>query len=88
MTTATVNDFKPGFTPRKIVAKLRQWKNAGATVNELADKTHAPFSTTRRRVSEMLEDGTLTYGPDRKCRVTGRKVTTYRLRSRGNWLHG
>lgn len=83
MNTITVDSFKPGFTPRKIVGKLRQWKNAGATVNELAEKTAAPFATTRRRVSEMLEDGILTHGPERKCRVTGRKVVTYRLRERG-----
>lgn len=83
MNTITVDEFKPGFTPRKIVGKLRQWKNAGATVNELTEATDAPFSTVRRRASELLDAGILIHGPERKCRVTGRKVVTYRLRSRG-----
>lgn len=79
-TNITVDRFRLGQTPRKIVAALRQAKNRGRTVNELTERTGAEFSTTRRRVSEMLEDGILVHGSERKCRVTGRTVSTYKLR--------
>ena len=80
----TVHDFKRGYTPRAIVASLSRGQNRGATVQELNERVFNTIGdcyldTTRRRVSEMVEERLLVKDGVRRCKVTGNYAFTYRL---------
>jgi predicted transcriptional regulator len=79
MTNIQTENFTKGLTPRKIVASMKRGHNRGATVRELSKRTGSPLSTTRRRISELMQAGFVSHDRVRNCSVTGKEVYTYRL---------
>lgn len=81
MTNIQTESFQKGLTPRKIVASMKRGHNRGATVRELSNRTGSRLSTTRRRISELMQAGAIQHDRVRNCSVTGKEVYTYRLAS-------
>lgn len=79
MTNVQTESFTKGLTPRKIVASMKRGHNRGATVRELSKRTGSRLSTTRRRISELMQAGAVQHDRIRRCSETGKEVYTYRL---------
>ncbi len=81
MSNVKTERFMRGLTPRKIIASMKRGRNRGATVRELSKRTGSPLSTTRRRISELMQTGDVQHAGVRRCTETGFEVYTYRLAS-------